>query len=245
MKITQAIAEIAGAFAADGCLQKQYLCMWGNISEDKDYYDTCLCKLYHEAFGTSLRPHPKQSNSVYGFYLCDKKIVTFFNNVLHFPIGSKTYSVNVPPLIFETPELHPAFIRGFADGDGCITFSKRKGTYSFFKRTRHTYPRIMLSSVSPTKLLQIKTMLDSLEIHNTLLRKKLRIKQTAPINVITIRGTTALRKWMQIVGFSNPVHQTKVRIWEKFGFCPTKTSLKQRKEVLCGKLPIETFYNNL
>ena len=37
--MTPELAEILGMFAADGCLQKDYICMWGNIHEDKDYYD--------------------------------------------------------------------------------------------------------------------------------------------------------------------------------------------------------------
>lgn len=219
--------------------------MWGNLTEDKEYYDTVLCSLFQKVFGTVLHPHAKPSNSVYGFYLCNKNVVTFFNKVLQFPIGSKTYCVSVPRLILEQPDLHPAFIRGFADGDGCVHFSKRKGPYSFFKRTRHTYPRIILSSVSYTIALQIKSMLDSLDIHSTLLTKKLARKQKVPVNVITIRGLNSLRKWIRVIGFSNPVHQTKVEIGERFGFCPTYTTLKQRRAILDGQILPDTFYNNL
>ncbi len=35
MIITEDIAELIGMFAADGCLQKEYICIWGNIHEEK------------------------------------------------------------------------------------------------------------------------------------------------------------------------------------------------------------------
>lgn len=236
------MAEIAGAFAADGCMQKGYICMWGNITEDRDYYDTVLSELYFKEFGVKVRVHPKASNSVYGFYLCRREVVSFFNKVLGFPIGSKTYIVTVPNVVMNNISLYPSFIRGYADNDGCITFSKLKGTASLFRKIRHTYPRILISSVSYEIIKQLKYMLDCLDIHSTLIIKKLSTKQKVPIKVLTIRGAKQLSLWMDKIGFSNPAHKTKVDLWKRFGYCPTKTTIAQRKAVLSGTLDISTFY---
>ncbi|MDP4012948.1 MAG: LAGLIDADG family homing endonuclease [Candidatus Nanoarchaeia archaeon] len=245
MQISKNIAEIAGAFAADGCMQKGYICMWGNITEDRDYYDNVLSKLYKKAFGVELRLHPKPSNSVYGFYLCKKEIVSFFNQKLGFPIGSKTYTVTVPEVIMKNPKLYASFIRGFTDNDGCIYFSRRSGgTYSLFKRTRHTYPKVLISSVSHKIIKQLRYMLDYLGIESTILTPPLRRKQKVPIKILVIRGENRLKKWIKFVGFNNPAHKTKISVWSNFGYCPTHTKIVERKSVLEGKIDPESFYKN-
>ena len=241
MRIDEKMAEIAGAFAADGCMQKDYICMWGNIYEEQEYYNTVLFNLFKSAFGVNLRLHPKQSNSVYGFYLCGKEIVKFFSEKLGFPIGVKTYTMVVPEVILKETSLWPSFIRGFADGDGCINFSKRKGTYSLFKRTRHTYPRILLSSSSNNFMKQIKQMLDTLGVRSTLIIAKSG-RSNLPITKILVRGVERVNKWFEIIGFSNSVQITRFQIWRKFGYCPPYTTLAQRKAILNGELNLEDFY---
>ncbi len=243
MQINENMAEIAGAFAADGCMQKRYICMWGNIYEEQDYYNDVLFNLFKDTFGVKLRLHPKQSNSVYGFYLCGKEIVKFFSEKLGFSIGSKTYTMVVPDVILKETSLWPSFIRGFADGDGCLTFNRRKGTYSLFRKIRHTYPRILLSSSSNSFMKQIKQMLDFLGIRSTLiLIKSSRSKRL--LNLITVRGVERVNKWFKVIGFSNSVQNTKFEIWRRFGYCPPYTNLAQRKAILSGKLDINVFYKN-
>jgi len=88
----------------------------------------------------------------------------------------------------------------------------------------------------------MKTMLDYLEIKSTVIIRKLSKKEKIPQKVITIRGKIRLKKWMDMVGFNNPVSKTKVRIWERFGYCPSYTSLKQRKRILKGLLDPVSFY---
>lgn len=73
IKITQEISELAGLFAADGSMQKEHICFWGNITEDKEYYNNVVKGLFKKAFQIRINLHEKKSNSVYGFYVCDKK----------------------------------------------------------------------------------------------------------------------------------------------------------------------------
>ena len=80
--VTMELAELAGLFAADGSMQQKHLCFWGNISEDRDYYDFVIKKLFIEAFNINVRLHEKKSNSVYGFYICDRKVLVCFNKYL-------------------------------------------------------------------------------------------------------------------------------------------------------------------
>lgn len=41
-----------------------------------------------------------------------------------------------------------------------------------------------------------------------------------------------------VYSFHNPVHLTKYDIWKKFGFCPPRTKLQQRIDILEGKIDI-------
>lgn len=246
MKITPELAEIAGAFAADGCLQKGYLCMWGNITEDREYYDKHLVPLFEGAFNITLRAHEKRSNSVYGFYLCNRQIVKLFNEQFSFPVGKKTYTVSAPNIIKQSSdEIKAAFIRGYTDCDGSLNFHKRYGKgYSVFNRTFHVYPRIHITSVSQAIINDISYMLDSLNIKHSLEKQcpdgcK---KRKAFAHILTVRGTNRLKNWMNIIGFNNPAQFTKYLTWKKYGFCPANTNLKERKEMLIGSLNPEYFY---
>ena len=69
MKLTKELAEIFEMFAADGCMQNEYICLWGNIIEDKDYYDSFICPIFSTTLNKKIVAHEKKSNSVYGFYM--------------------------------------------------------------------------------------------------------------------------------------------------------------------------------
>ena len=236
MILTKDLAEVLGMFAADGCLQDNYICMWGNITEDKDYYDKIVCPLFSKVFGKKIIAHEKKSNSVYGFYLCDKKIVQQFKE-----IGfnrNKTYDVKTPKMILENnnPEIYSSFIRGFADCDGHINFMKRKGKYSFFKTNFNTYPRIEIKVVSKKIIEEISYMLDKLNIkHTKYIEKSIKINEKDRFR-ISIRGIERIEDWMKKIGFNNPAQHTKYLVWKKHGFCPARTTLQQRKSILNGEI---------
>jgi len=244
MKITKEFSEILGMFAADGCLQDEYICMWGNIYEDKEYYDKIVCPMFSKVFNKKVVAHEKKSNSVYGFYLCDKKIVKIFRE-LGFT-NNKTYIVKVPKEILESEDksIISAFIRGFTDCDGCLSFMKRyeKG-YKEFKRKYHTYPKISITVVSKNIIDDISYLLTKLEIDHTKHTFKIEKINWKDHQVITIRGINRLTKWNKSIGFNNNAKITKYLIWKKFGFCPAYTNINQRKLILNNKLDPRSFYN--
>ncbi|NYZ79696.1 hypothetical protein H0N95_00425, partial [Candidatus Micrarchaeota archaeon] len=229
MKLTPELCEIAGMIAADGCVQKNYVCMWGNIFEDKSYYDDYMAPLFEKQFDVKLNVHEKKSNSVYGFYLCRREVVKFLGENFGFNEGVKTYSVKVPEKIIDSrnKKFYASFIRGFTDCDGCLNFHKSYGKYSYFKRTFHHYPRIMLSSVSPMIIQDMSEMLDFLGIkHFT------RLHKAGLSYYAEVKGVDRLERWMDLISFKNPAKLTKYMIWEEFGFCPPNTSLIDRFKML-------------
>ncbi|MBU2496925.1 MAG: hypothetical protein KJ767_02615 [Nanoarchaeota archaeon] len=246
IKLSPELAEILGMFAADGCLQSRYACMWGNINQDKEYYDNVVCPLFSKVFKNKVIAHEKKSNSVYGFYLCGKDVVAFFEK-FGFNIGKKTYNVEVPRLILESNNsiLYSSFIRGFTDCDGCINFLRRAtGKYSHFKKNYHTYPRIFIKSTSNNVIQGISNMLSELDIQHSLEKQSVENSKKGKGEVFStvIRGTTRLDKWMNLIGFNNPVQQSKYDIWKKYSFCPANTTFSQRKKILNGKLNPLSFY---
>jgi len=237
MQITSELAEIAGAFAANGCLQKDYLCMWGNITEDREYYDTVLVPLFESCFNVKLKPHEKKSNSVYGFYLCNKNVVKIFNEFLGFPVGSKTYTVRVPKIILNSNsrEIQASFVRGYADGDGCLNFHKRYGKYKEFSRKHNVYPRIILISVSKDLIIDVATMVEAMGITCNISTARATRANEKDAHRLWLRGRERVEKWLDLINFKNPVHLSKVLIWQKYGFVPTNICLSERYKILKGE----------
>ncbi len=232
--ITPGIAELAGIFAADGCMQKDYLCFWGNITEDKEHYDTVIKSLFQKEFGITINNHEKKSNSVYGFYLCEKRILQFFRKDLDFSVGSKTYCVEVPLKIInsQNPSVWAAFIRGFCDTDGCLNFDKRLPNGGEVKFMIHRYPRIIMKCVSFNIIEQISYLLNKLEIYHTKrISKSYRVNEKDAM-CIQISGEYWLDQWMKKISFNNPVQFSRYEIFKRHGFVPPNTSLKQRKVII-------------
>lgn len=242
MELTTELAEVFGIFAADGSMQDSHICMWGNINEDKEYYDKRVCPLFSKIFNKNIVAHEKKSNSVYGFYLCSKKAVEFLKDFGF--CKRKTYIVKVPNLILNSNnlEIYSAFIRGFADCDGFISFLKRKGKYGSFKKSYHTYPRIGIKIASKTMIEDLSYLLKKLEILHTKGIQKSKEKNLSDIYWIEIRGPDRIENFIEKVGFSNPAQYTKYLVWKKFGFCPVRSSIEQRQLILADKLDPYSFY---
>jgi hypothetical protein len=244
MEVSKELAEILGMFAADGCLQKKYICMWGNIHEDKDYYDKIVCHFYSKVFNLNIKAHEKKSNSVYGFYICNKKVVEYFKS-LGFT-NNKTYDVKVPEVILNSSdkEIWIAFIRGFADCDGSFSLMRRKGKYRQFKLKYNTYPSVSINSASLNIIYDLSLLLKRLNVHFTSgIEKRNKDNEVNP-GWIKVRGKKNVETWMKIIGFHNPSKLIKYKVWQKFGFCPPNSNIEQRKLFLSGKLNPKDFYED-
>jgi hypothetical protein len=243
-KLNPGISEIAGIFAADGSMQKEHICFWGNITEDKDHYDKIIKSLFKKSFNVEVRPHSKKSNSVYGFYVCNKEIIKYFNEYLGFPFGSKTYSLEIPKKIVNSGNLKiwSSFIRGFCDSDGCLTFGKRYGTCRNILKTIHTYPRIQINSVSSKVIADLSLLLGRLNINHSVCQKKYRKPNESTVYLLQVCGKNNLESWVKTIGFNNSVHKTKYEIFKRFNFVPVNISLSKRKEILEGKINPWIYY---
>lgn len=244
--VTEELSEVLGMFAADGNLQENHISIWGNINEDKKYYDQIVCPLFSRVFNKVVVAHEKKSNSVYGFYICDKKAIQLFKEFGF--TKRKTENVRVPKevLLSNSKKIVSAFIRGFTDCDGCLNFMKRyERGYSKFKRNNHTYPRICIRVISKDMIEDLSYLLKKLEINHTKSLYKSKQKNAKDSWVISIRGVDGLNNWMSKIGFDNYSKNTKYLIWKKHGFCPTPSNLLQRELILKEQLDPKTLYPNL
>ncbi len=116
-------------------------------------------------------------------------------------------------------------IRGFADTYGSLFFGK-KGTYQ-----KHSYPTIEMRSASLRLLIQQ---------FQTILRENgfaPYLRKTFPhyeskASFLYLSGKEQLSKWIKEIGFRNPKHLTKYQVWKKMGFCPPRTNLRHRLQLL-------------
>jgi len=243
-KINKKIAELAGIFAADGSMQKNHLCFWGNPSSDRDYYNTILKEIFLNEFKIKIRPHEKKSNQVYGFYVCDKNVINFFNKNLNFPFGKKTYSLEIPEKIYKSDnkEIKKAFIRGFFAGDGCLNFDKRYAKDQKILKIIHTYPRIQIRCVSQKIIDQISEILKDIGIKNFVRTTKSKKENEVDSYNLQVSGKIRLELWNKKIGFSSLNHSSRYEIFKKHGFVPSNTTQEERLKILKSNLNPWSFY---
>ncbi len=237
--ITPDLAEICGIHAGDGYLRNGRhveLDLSGNISEDRNYYDTHVAPLFSKVFGVEPKLRQFPSRGTYGFVIREKEVVKFFHNFLGFPSGAKARVVRVPQIITQSydSEIYGRFLRGLYDTDGCLNFQRRYGNNVPFKKTHNVYPRIIFSTVSEGLRLDLAKLFDFIGMQcrvQTYLPLK---RNWSPVFKFWIYGEKYLERWVKEIGFKNIVQMTRYRIWKKYGHCPPNMSLDERIQILKG-----------
>jgi intein/homing endonuclease len=244
INLSPELAEICGIHAGDGYLRndgkRAELDISGNLDE-QEYYDVHVAELFQKEFNINISPQIFKSRNTYGFVIRDKRVIEFMH-LLGFPFGSKTYTVHIPKIILTSKDkvLFARFLRGLFDTDGHLGFRKFYGKYIPFKTTKHHYPSVQLTTVSKNLVKDVKFLLSNLGFTYNVGTYNSKLKSEHTRYKITINNACQVRKWIQIVGTKNNSKFSRYLIWEKFGFCPTKLSFNQRKDILNGKLDINS-----
>ena len=240
--MTPEIAEICGIHAGDGYLRKRgdktELEIGGSV-EEKGYYDDHVVSLFKKAFHIAVSPR-MYSKGTYGIIVMNRNVADLLNS-LGFPYGKKSKIVAVPIDILNSKNkvFLAKFLRGLFDTDGHLGFRKFYGKgYTEFKRNFHNYPTIRLTTVSRKLAEDIIMILNFLEIRSFLYSYKPKNPRDSYVYCVIVNGVVELEKWMMIIGTKNPVKLSRYLVWKKFGYCPTKLTLRQREELLNEKLHI-------
>lgn len=248
MEINSNISEICGAIIGDGWIESRETALYitGNKVEDKDYYDFALGPLFSETF-LDVQPKLYPYWSVYGFHIYNQNTIRTILQ-LGIPKGYKADIVEFPDWVFSSEEIMSAAIRGYFDTDGNFSCKRCYGKYdNKFRKKYHCQPRIEIVSISKNLILQTYYILNTLGItpSKVSVRKGGFIcnKKCQDAYRIRIDKLGDIKLWFEELRLSsNPKHITKYQIWKKFSFCPPKTTLNERKEILNNSLDPYSYY---
>ncbi len=233
------LAELIGIHIGDGCISvteryKEYY-LGGDLKEEKEYHDNWVSHLFNKKIASSIinkkikyKEYP--STGIYGFYIFNPLIVDFFNK-LGIKSGSKK-NIQIPSKIRSNLSLAKRFLRGLFDTDGNIYFDKNRSA----KFPKNDRPNIKLGTVSKKLSDQVFNLLIKLGFHPRKKKPYRGKKDKNAVHTILIYRKKDIERYIKEIGFKNPKHFTKWKVFKKIGICPPKTTLKQRKKILNNKI---------
>ncbi|MEK6896225.1 MAG: LAGLIDADG family homing endonuclease [Nanoarchaeota archaeon] len=201
LQLSHSICQCVGAFIGDGCFnlynnKLYHIEFAGDRRYDVQYYNELIIPTFKSVV-PDLKPHIYSSyGKVNGvrivFY--SKDLFNFFKHGFGFVPGKKAHTIAIPDRIMQSKdELVRATIRGIFDTDGCVFIDKRK-SYKLY------YPRIALQTVSKDLYNQLVSYLSRhFSLYNTFNEKR-------QIYIIEIYGINQVKRWMDLIGFSNERH---------------------------------------
>ncbi len=244
--LTPELAELAGIHAGDGYLRYKGPIKEIDISgsvEEKDYYDFQVIPTFNRLFRLKIKGRFFPSRNTYGFRCHDSNMLETFRE-LGFPSGKKTTIVKIPKQILNSADqkIICAFLRGYFDTDGSLTFDKKIRNSSQFQRTYNYYPRLMFTTCSQELGNGFKYLTEKLGFHCKVYAYD-PPKETESLKYkLQITGNKALFKWLELIGSNNHTKISRYEIWSKFGFCPPSTTYQERIDILKGRLDPHSFY---
>jgi intein/homing endonuclease len=242
--LSEQLAEEIGIHIGDGFMNiynysnrgNYWIKYTGNYVEEEGYLKNHLqnlLKFLYNFSGSAIKSNKDNSINI---TVRSKAIVSFKNKILSLPLGNKS-SISVPEIILKSNKrLLASFMRGIADTDFSLSFKKKY-------RENHYYPVMHLGCNNRILVEQLQEILREFNIKSdTQFNENSYDKRTKKIYTkqsLYLNGKNNLLKWIETIGFNNPVHLTKFEIWKKFGFCPPRTTLQQRLKVLNGEIGID------
>jgi len=244
------VSEFLGWYAGDGCLSvnSRYseFALTGDIDEEYIFYENIICPTVNGLFGKYLKKPIRLkryiSSRVCGFYTFDKNFINFLKKNYGLKAGKKI-DIKIPASVRTKEEKIP-FIRGLFDTDGSIFFCRSNfipKKQSFFNKF-HYKPKIKVATISYNLINGVFEILSNLGYSPRVIlpTKQRNYENTVYGLVLDTKFDT--RKWISEIGFKNYKHSSKLEVWNKFGFCPPHSTLKQRIKMLDGELDPKTFY---
>lgn len=212
------LAYFCGVLTGDGSIytrknKHDYIikCV-GNPKDEKQFYSKVLSPIFSKLFGILPDMKIMDSGTTYGFVVYSKNIYDFLTQHLQMLSGRKDRRLKIPLWVLSSEKFCISFIRGLFDTDGSIALKKRHKSFPY-------YPVVSLSSKSKQLIVGLGTILEQIgfKIVYTLDYKvrddRLRSHYSI-INRLEMNGKRNLVLWMKMIGFSNPKHLKKTKIWE-------------------------------
>ena len=209
IELSKELCEVIGAFMGDGNIYNNKNCHYrtqfsGDSRLDLEYYEKRICPIIQNIF--CAKPNIKKvkgKNAIrVNFY--SKNLYFFFREFLNLKTERKTHVIRIPDFFFNSSNKIKLnhLVRGLFDTDGGVFLDKRK----IYKTP---YPRWFFHTVSEELHEQLKEYL-SKHFNIYTYRRKYKFPNNSDSFAIEIYGKEQLKKWMNLIGFSNPRHSSKV-----------------------------------
>jgi intein/homing endonuclease len=170
-------------------------------------------------------------------FLYKKEIIKNILSKFGLPKGKKVNTAKIPLWIIKSnKKIIEAFIRGLFDTDGGIFCQKDYTKYANeYNSKYHTKIRLRFTTVSKKLNEEIFKLMKGLGyrcVKRTIKKGYQNGRNNNDVQILEINEIDSIKKFFKEIKSSNLKHLTKYLIWKKFGFCPPKTTLSQRKDIL-------------
>lgn len=211
--LSKDLAYLCGYLAGDGSIytreyKHDYIIKGvGDPKSEKEYYHNVIGPLFKKLFNLDLNLKIHDSGETYGFAVYSKALLTYLTKNIGLPCGKKYETLKIPIIFKNKKELLISFLRGLADTD--FYLGLKRGS----KKNPH-YPVIVGSSKSFKFMDEVASELEKFGFRVTKyfnskqLDKRFK-KGYSIINRVELCGHENYRRWMSLIGFSNPRHIIK------------------------------------
>jgi hypothetical protein len=244
--LTPELAELDGIIRSDGSIfygkdHHNDVIIYGHSSEDllfMKYQVAPLLLKVHGKIPIKFHKYPSAGNCL-RLEIHSKAIASFWNKTMNVP--NNKIDFNLSPKIIKKRELVIPNLRGYFDGDGTINFSPGTRRFTSNPIKINYYPLIDYSTESKIVANQIKRSLINLKFRPFIL-KHIEEKGGRIGYTIRIGGRADYERFVELIGSNNPVHLTKILIYEIFGYSPPKTTMEDRIKILKKEKSPDEFY---
>ena len=198
---------ILGLFASDGNLDNsrvRFFCSEEEIS----FFKLILMPMIEKVF--NVKPTFRYYNiRCYLLAINSTKVEKIFRSIFQYK-GPKKFNLKIPNVDFNVY----SFISGLIAGDGSITIAKK-----------NNYPILQFVNSSEVLINFFSNFLKKNRINYYEYKRK------DDSYLILIRGRE-LRKFLSLVPLLNPVQESKLKVFEKYGYLSPWTTYKERLKML-------------
>ena len=231
-KKDEKLAEFLGVCFGDGCIcidRKTHtysLFITGHLIDDELYIKNYLYQNIKLLFYIEPKIVNQKGNTLL-LYVRSKELVEFLNRI-GMQVGKKN-NLKIPNWIKYDANFMKAFLRGFTDTDGSLTFKKRY-------RKIHYYPTISISSINKNLIETARIFLNKNGFKSSKIVKTFDkidgYSKTYPHYRLFLYGEDNLEKWISLIGFTNMKHKSKYLVWKKLGHSPPYSITENRIKII-------------
>lgn len=194
------LAEFVGIMLGDGSLNERGIQITMH-SIDEVEYAKYVVKIIKDLFNLDAKVVKRKNVNAVDIRIYSKEIASFLLKLGL--IRAPKWKRAIIPSNFINEKLGKYVLRGYCDTDGCITSYKRTD-----RRNQKRCPRLeMKFSPSPMQ----DQFIDLLEVFNFKFCKYPIYKENRGRSLVRINGIPEIKKWMKVIGTSNPKHYVKIK----------------------------------